>query len=80
MNKTKIEWVRNPDFTGIPPRDAKGRFQYQGYTWNPITGCLNHVNGMCKGVSLGYGCYIYFPLVGLACGEAKIPTLGGCFG
>ncbi len=41
MNKTKIEWVKNPDFTGIPARDAKGRFQSQGYTWNPITGCLN---------------------------------------
>lgn len=28
MNKTTIEWVRNPDGT-------------QGFTWNPITGCLN---------------------------------------
>ena len=28
MNKTQIEWVKNPD--GTP-----------GYTWNPITGCLN---------------------------------------
>lgn len=28
MNKTKIEWVRNPDGT-------------QGYTWNPVTGCLH---------------------------------------
>ena len=28
MNKTKIEWVKNPD--GSP-----------GYSWNPITGCLN---------------------------------------
>lgn len=28
MNKTKIEWVKNPDGT-------------QGFTWNPITGCLN---------------------------------------
>ncbi|KKL71531.1 hypothetical protein LCGC14_2093950 [marine sediment metagenome] len=28
MNKTKIEWALNPDGT-------------QGYTWNPITGCLN---------------------------------------
>jgi len=28
VNKTKIEWVKNPDGT-------------QGYTWNPITGCLN---------------------------------------
>lgn len=29
MNKTKIEWCRNPDGS-------------QGYTWNPITGCLNN--------------------------------------
>ena len=28
MNRTKIEWCQNPD----------GR---EGYTWNPITGCLN---------------------------------------
>ena len=28
MNRTKIEWCKNPDGT-------------QGYTWNPITGCLN---------------------------------------
>lgn len=28
MNKTKIEWVANPD--GSP-----------GYTWNPVTGCLH---------------------------------------
>ncbi len=28
MNKTQIEWAKNPDGS-------------QGYTWNPITGCLN---------------------------------------
>ncbi|KKN73836.1 hypothetical protein LCGC14_0396380 [marine sediment metagenome] len=28
LNKTQIEWVKNPDGT-------------QGFTWNPITGCLN---------------------------------------
>ena len=44
MNKTQIEWCRNPD--GTP-----------GYTWNPITGCLNHVNGMCKGGN--FPCYAY---------------------
>ncbi|MCJ7829169.1 MAG: phage Gp37/Gp68 family protein [Dehalococcoidia bacterium] len=44
MNKTKIEWVKNPDAT-------------QGYTWNPITGCLNHINGMCKGGN--FPCYAY---------------------
>ncbi len=44
MNKTKIEWVKNPDGT-------------QGYTWNPITGCLNHTDGMCK--AGGFPCYAY---------------------
>ena len=44
MNHTSIEWVKNPDGT-------------QGYTWNPITGCLNHVNGMCKGGN--FPCYAY---------------------
>jgi len=44
VNKTSIEWVKNPDGS-------------QGYTWNPITGCLNHVNGMCKGG--GFPCYAY---------------------
>jgi protein gp37 len=44
VNKTKIEWVKNPDGS-------------QGYTWNPITGCLNHVNGLCKGG--GFPCYAY---------------------
>ena len=44
MNKTQIEWVKNPDGS-------------QGYTWNPITGCLNHDNGLCKGG--GFPCYAY---------------------
>ena len=44
MNRTKIEWVKNPD--GTP-----------GYTWNPITGCLNHIDGMCKGGN--FPCYAY---------------------
>ena len=44
MNKTQIEWVKNPDGS-------------QGYTWNPITGCLNHVNGICKGGN--FPCYAY---------------------
>jgi len=44
MQKTLIEWAQNPD--GSP-----------GYTWNPITGCLNHVNGLCKGGD--FPCYAY---------------------
>lgn len=41
---TKIEWVKNPN--GSP-----------GYTWNPITGCLNHDHGICRGG--GFPCYAY---------------------
>jgi len=44
MNRTQIEWVKNPDGT-------------QGYTWNPITGCLNQDKGICKGG--GFPCYAY---------------------
>ena len=44
MNKTQIEWAKNPDGS-------------QGYTWNPITGCLNHINGICKGGN--FPCYAY---------------------
>ncbi len=44
MNRTKIESVRNPD--GTP-----------GFTWNPITGCLYHVDGMCKGGD--FPCWAY---------------------
>ena len=44
MNKTIIEWVKNPDGS-------------LGYTWNPITGCLNHDNGLCKGG--GFPCFAY---------------------
>jgi protein gp37 len=44
MGRTQIEWVVNPDGS-------------QGYTWNPITGCLNHINGLCKGG--GFPCYAY---------------------
>jgi hypothetical protein len=29
MNRTKVEWVKNPDDS-------------QGYSWNPITGCLDN--------------------------------------
>jgi len=44
MNKTLIEWVKNPDGT-------------QGYTWNPITGCNNQIDGMCQGGN--FPCYAY---------------------
>lgn len=44
MNKTLIEWVQNPD--GTP-----------GYTWNPITGCNNQIDGMCQGGN--FPCYAY---------------------
>ncbi len=45
MNKTKIEWVKNPDGS-------------QGYTWNPITGCLNRTpEGLCLGGM--FPCYAF---------------------
>ena len=44
MNKTTIEWVKNPD--GTP-----------GYTLNGMTGCRHHVNGLCAGG--GFPCYAY---------------------
>ena len=52
IQHTKIEWALNPD--GTP-----------GYTWNPITGCLNHIDGMCKGGN--FPCWAY----GLAHGRLK---------
>jgi len=45
MNKTGIEWVKNPD--GSRP----------GWSWNPVTGCLNHKDGFCNGG--GFKCYAY---------------------
>lgn len=45
MNRTSIKWVLNPD--GSRP----------GWSWSPITGCLNHVNGLCNGG--GFPCYAY---------------------
>ncbi len=45
-------WAKNPD--GTP-----------GYTFNPITGCLNHVDGLCKGGN--FPCYAW----GLANGRLK---------
>jgi len=45
MNKTSIEWARNPDGT-------------QGYTLNSKTGCLNHTpDGLCLGGL--FPCYAY---------------------
>jgi protein gp37 len=47
MNKTKIEWVKNDDGT-------------QGYTWNPVTGCL-HGCEYCyaRGIARRFGCDNY---------------------
>lgn len=45
MNPTNIEWVVNPD--GSVP----------GWTSNPMTGCENHVKGLCK--DGGFPCYAY---------------------
>ena len=45
MHRSKIEWVLNPDNKTL------------GWVWNPITGCLNHTNGLCNGG--GFPCYAY---------------------
>ena len=44
LNYTRIEWIIGPD----------GK---RGFTWNPITGCLNHKEGLCLGG--GFPCYAY---------------------
>lgn len=43
MNRTTIEWVKNIDGS-------------QGYTCNPMTGCLNCIEGKCGGV---FPCYAF---------------------
>jgi len=58
VSRTKIEWVKNPD--GSP-----------GYTLNPITGCRNHVDGLCKAGD--FPCYAYR----LAHGRMREIYLGG---
>jgi len=45
MHRSKIEWVLNPDNKTL------------GWIWNPLSGCRNHVNGLCKGG--GFPCYAY---------------------
>jgi len=45
MHRSKIEWVLNPDNKTL------------GWIWNPLTGCRNHVDGMCKGGN--FPCYAY---------------------
>lgn len=48
MNKTKIPWVKNPD--GTP-----------GWTVNPLTGCLNCIDGKCGGI---FPCYAFLESMG----------------
>lgn len=37
--------------------DISKTIGYADKSWNPITGCLNHINGMCKGGN--FPCYAY---------------------
>lgn len=65
MNRTRIEWVKNVD--GTP-----------GYTVNPMTGCLNCINGKCGGV---FPCYAYLQSRG-RCHQQDLkgePTYDGSF-
>jgi len=50
-------WVRNPIMKS-PNLDPTQASNYElGWTLNPITGCLNNDNGLCKGG--GFPCYAY---------------------
>jgi len=50
-------WVRNPIMKS-PDLDPTQASSYElGWTYNPITGCLNHIDGLCKGG--GFPCYAY---------------------
>ena len=50
-------WVRNPVMKS-PNLDSTQASSYElGWTYNPITGCRNQVNGLCKGG--GFPCYAY---------------------
>jgi protein gp37 len=57
--------MKSPD---LDPVQASS-YDY-GWTWNPITGCLNHVNGLCRGGN--FPCYAY----GLAKGRCQQRYLG----
>lgn len=59
MNRASsaIGWVRNPVMKS-PDLEPKLASSYAlGWTSNPITGCLNHINGMCKGGN--FPCYAH---------------------
>jgi hypothetical protein len=58
-------WVRNPVMKAPNLDPVKASSYELGWTSNPLTGCLNHVNGLCKGG--GFPCYAY----GLANGRLK---------
>ena len=50
-------WIRDPIMKS-PDLDPTQASSYElGWTFNPITGCLNHVNGLCKGGD--FPCYAY---------------------
>jgi len=51
-------WVRNPVMKS-PRLDPTQASSYElGWTYNPITGCLNHVNGLCKGGGFPENCWV----------------------
>ncbi len=61
---TKIEWVVNQPPAGISVdaagrwHDPSGKFkETPGYSVNPMTGCLNQVQGICQGGS--FPCFAY---------------------
>jgi len=50
-------WVRNPVMKSSELDPTQASSYELGWTYNPITGCLNHINGLCKGG--GFPCYAY---------------------
>ena len=57
MNRATLAtgWVRNPVMK-LPELDPIQASSYEfGYTWNPFSGCLNQVDGLCNGG--GFPCY-----------------------
>jgi protein gp37 len=70
MNRTSIEWVKNVN--GTP-----------GFTVNPMTGCLNQTDGLCKGGD--FPCYAYLQSKGRCHqqdlkGEPINPIIDALFG
>ena len=50
-------WVRNPVMKSLDLDPTQASSYELGWTYNPFTGCLNHIDGLCKGG--GFPCYAH---------------------